>query len=58
MLVDDEEKAMLVGEAGKVAQIATGDFFAARDFMPVTQARITGRYSEPRQSAGENHRRD
>ena len=37
---------MLVGEAGKVAQItsehqiAVGDFFAMRDFVPVTQAHV------------------
>ena len=46
MILDDEEKAMLAGEAGTVAkiaiehQIAVGDFFAAHDFVPVTQAHI------------------
>jgi predicted aconitase len=46
MQLDDEEKAMLAGEMGEVAklalehQIQVGDFFGARDFVPVTQAHI------------------
>jgi predicted aconitase len=46
MTLNDEERAMLAGEAGAVAriaiehQIAVGDFFGATDFVPVTQAHI------------------
>ena len=46
MHLNDEEKAMLAGEQGEVAQLAikhqisVGDFFGARDFVPVTQAHI------------------
>src|SRR5437588_4093468 len=46
MRLDDEEQAILAGEAGAVArlclehQIAVGDFFGAGDFVPVTQAHI------------------
>ncbi|CAB3754027.1 aconitase X [Paraburkholderia humisilvae] len=46
MQLDDEEKAMLAGEMGEIAklalehQIQVGDFFGARDFVPVTQAHI------------------
>ena len=46
MNLNDEEKAMLAGEAGIVAKIAiehqikVGDFFGARDFVPVTQAHV------------------
>ncbi|HEY1608105.1 MAG TPA: aconitase X catalytic domain-containing protein [Paraburkholderia sp.] len=46
MQLDDEEKAMLAGEMGEVAKIAlqhqiqVGDFFGARDFVPITQAHI------------------
>ena len=46
MKLNDEEKAMLAGEAGIVAktavehQIKVGDFFGASDFVPVTQAHI------------------
>jgi predicted aconitase len=46
MTLNDEERAMLAGEAGEVAriaiehQIAVGDFFGAADFVPVTQAHI------------------
>ncbi len=46
MTLNDEEKAMLAGEAGTVArtaiehQIKVGNFFGARDFVPVTQAHI------------------
>ncbi len=46
MILNDEEKAMLAGEAGIVAktaiehQIKVGEFFGARDFVPVTQAHI------------------
>ncbi|APR34204.1 aconitase X [Paraburkholderia sp. SOS3] len=46
MLLDDEETAMLNGERGKVLQmamrhqVAVGDFFGARDFVPVTQAHV------------------
>lgn len=46
MILNDEEKAMLAGEAGTVAQTAiahqikVGEFFGARDFVPVTQAHI------------------
>ncbi|CAN5411219.1 aconitase X [soil metagenome] len=46
MILDDEEQAMLAGAHGSVLklaiehQIAVGDFFGARDFVPVTQAHI------------------
>ncbi|GAB2907414.1 aconitase X [Paralcaligenes ginsengisoli] len=46
MNLNDEEKAMLAGEFGKVAEIAirhqvsVGDFFGAKDFVPITQAHI------------------
>ncbi len=46
MRLNDEEQAMLAGEAGAVAriaikhQIAVGDFFGAQDFVPVTQAHV------------------
>jgi len=46
MKLDPEEKAMLAGEMGPVPQAAmqhqvkVGDFFGARDFVPVTQAHI------------------
>jgi predicted aconitase len=44
MKLDEEEKAMLAGEFGEVAQfehqIAVDEFFGARDFVPVTQAHI------------------
>lgn len=46
MKLNDEEKAILAGEAGPVPklclehQIAVGDFFGAEDFVPVTQAHI------------------
>lgn len=46
MILNDEETAMLNGDAGIVAQtaikhqIAVGDFFGAKDFVPVTQAHI------------------
>jgi len=46
MILNDEEKAMLAGESGVVAKIAiehqikVGEFFGARDFVPVTQAHI------------------
>jgi predicted aconitase len=46
MQLNDEERAMQAGELGEVAQlaiqhqIAVGDFFGARDFVPVTQAHV------------------
>jgi len=46
MKLDTEEKAMLAGEMGPVPraamqhQVKVGDFFGARDFVPVTQAHI------------------
>ncbi|MDB6002294.1 MAG: hypothetical protein JWP52_3993 [Rhizobacter sp.] len=46
MKLNEEERAMLAGEAGEVARIAiehqitVGDFFGAADFVPVTQAHI------------------
>ena len=46
MQLNEEERAMLAGEAGEVVQIAmqhqimVGDFFGARDFVPITQAHI------------------
>lgn len=46
MLLNHEEKAILAGEMGHVPQwalqhqIAVGDFFGAKDFVPVTQAHI------------------
>ena len=46
MRLNSEEKAMLAGDFGPVPRIAighqvkVGDFFGARDFVPVTQAHI------------------
>ena len=46
MKLDEEERAMLAGDFGRVPQIAlqhqikVGDFFGAVDFVPVTQAHI------------------
>lgn len=46
MLLNDEEAAMFNSEQGKVLEMAmrhqaqVGDFFGARDFVPVTQAHI------------------
>jgi hypothetical protein len=46
MKLNEEERAMLAGEAGEVARIAiehqitVGDFFGAADFVPVAQAHI------------------
>jgi predicted aconitase len=46
MQLNDEERAILAGEAGPTPkwalehQIAVGDFFGAHDFVPVTQAHI------------------
>ena len=46
MNLNEEERAMLAGQAGPVAQqclqhqVAVGDFFGAQDFVPVTQAHI------------------
>ncbi|WP_137925031.1 aconitase X catalytic domain-containing protein [Cupriavidus sp. 2SB] len=46
MILNEEEKAMLAGEAGIVAktaiehQIKVGTFFGAKDFVPVTQAHV------------------
>lgn len=46
MRLNDEEKAILAGEFGKVPktalehQIKVGDFFGATDFVPVTQAHV------------------
>lgn len=46
MNLNDEEKAMLAGEAGTVVktamehQLKVGRFFGAKDFVPVTQAHI------------------
>ena len=46
MRLNSEEKAMLAGELGPVPRLAiehqvqVGDFFGARDFVPVTQAHI------------------
>lgn len=46
MILNDEEKAMLAGEFGIVSktaiehQIKVGQFFGAKDFVPVTQAHI------------------
>jgi len=46
MKLNDDEKAMLAGELGRVPQIAiehqikVGDFFGAPDFVPVSQAHI------------------
>lgn len=46
MILNEEEKAMLAGEAGIVAKIAiehqikVGTFFGAKDFVPVTQAHV------------------
>jgi hypothetical protein len=46
MKLNEQEQAILAGEAGPVPrwalqhQIAVGDFFGAKDFVPVTQAHI------------------
>ena len=46
MLLNDEEEDIVAGKCGPVArqalqhQIKVGDFFSARDFVPVTQAHI------------------
>ena len=46
MRLNSEEKAMLAGKMGPVPKIAiehqvkVGDFFGAKDFVPVTQAHI------------------
>jgi predicted aconitase len=46
MILNEEEKAMLAGELGIVAktaiehQIKVGEFFGARDFVPVSQAHV------------------
>src|SRR5882757_6453588 len=46
MKLNDEEHHILAGKAGPVPQLAlkhqikVGDFFAAKDFVPVTQAHI------------------
>ena len=46
MKLNEEEKAMLAGEFGLVRQIAithqikVGEFFAAEDLVPVSQAHI------------------
>ena len=46
MKLNDEEKAMLAGEFGPVRQIAiqhqikVGEFFGAKDLVPVSQAHI------------------
>src|SRR3954451_22165970 len=46
MKLNGEEKAMLAGELGPVPkeaighQLKVGEFFGARDFVPVTQAHI------------------
>lgn len=46
MILNEEETAMLHGELGKVAQMAirhqmaVGEFFDAKDFVPVTQAHV------------------
>ncbi|MEB0134609.1 aconitase X catalytic domain-containing protein [Actimicrobium sp. CCC2.4] len=46
MHLNEEEQAMLAGEAGEVVRIAmqhqimVGDFFGARDFVAVTQAHV------------------
>ncbi|MDQ6629188.1 MAG: aconitase X catalytic domain-containing protein [Pseudomonadota bacterium] len=46
MKLNDDEKAMLAGELGRVPQIAiehqikVGDFFGAADFVPVSQAHV------------------
>src|SRR6187549_436620 len=46
MRLNKEERAMLAGEMGPVPRIAiehqvkVGDFFGAKDFVPVTQAHI------------------
>lgn len=46
MQLNEEERAMLTGEMGEVVQIAmkhqimVGDFFGARDFVPITQAHV------------------
>lgn len=46
MQLSDEERAILAGEAGAVPklclehQVAVGNFFGAKDFVPVTQAHI------------------
>ena len=46
MQLNDEERAMLAGELGEVPRLAlahqrmVGDFFGAKDFVPVTQAHV------------------
>jgi predicted aconitase len=46
MQLNDEEKAMLAGELGEAPRLAlnhqlkVGEFFGARDFVPVTQAHV------------------
>ncbi len=46
MRLNEEEKAMLAGDLGPVPraaiahQVKVGDFFGARDFVPITQAHI------------------
>jgi predicted aconitase len=46
MRLNDEERAMLAGELGEVPRLAlahqqmVGEFFGARDFVPVTQAHV------------------
>jgi len=46
MRLDEEERAILAGDEGEVARIAlahqvkVGEFFAAQDFVRVTQAHI------------------
>ncbi len=46
MQLNDEEKAMLAGEHGEAPRLAlshqlkVGEFFGARDFVPVTQAHV------------------
>ena len=46
MQLNDEERAMLAGELGEVPRLAlahqqmVGEFFGARDFVPVTQAHV------------------
>jgi predicted aconitase len=46
MKLNDEERAILAGEAGEVPRIAlahqvlVGEFFGAEDFVPVTQAHV------------------
>ena len=46
MKLDDEEQDILAGKAGPVPQqalkrqVKVGEFFGAKDFVPVTQAHI------------------